>query len=73
MLSVLALLLFGGPVLFNFSLAFAVGIVIVVGTFSSVYVAAALLLYMPPIVRPEVAATAGVGAQPAGPVGEAGD
>src|SRR5450755_1828887 len=40
-------LLFGGPVLFNFSVAILFGIV--VGTFSSTYVAAALLLYLPPI------------------------
>ena len=40
-------LLFGGPVLFNFSAAILFGIV--VGTFSSTYVAAALLLYLPPI------------------------
>ncbi|HEY4276157.1 MAG TPA: protein translocase subunit SecF [Rhizomicrobium sp.] len=42
-------LLFGGPVLFNFSVAILFGIV--VGTFSSTYVAAALLLYLPPIGR----------------------
>jgi preprotein translocase subunit SecF len=40
-------LLFGGPVLLNFSRAILVGIV--VGTFSSTYVAAALLLYLPPV------------------------
>ena len=38
-------LLFGGPVLLNFSRAILFGIV--VGTFSSTYVAAALLLYLP--------------------------
>ncbi|HUO89309.1 MAG TPA: protein translocase subunit SecF [Rhizomicrobium sp.] len=38
-------LLFGGPVLLNFSAAILFGIV--VGTFSSTYVAAALLLYLP--------------------------
>jgi preprotein translocase subunit SecF len=38
-------LLFGGPVLLNFSVAILFGIV--VGTFSSTYVAAALLLYLP--------------------------
>jgi preprotein translocase subunit SecF len=42
-------LLFGGPVLFNFSVAILFGIV--VGTFSSTYVAAALLLYLPPVGR----------------------
>jgi preprotein translocase subunit SecF len=45
-LSVLPLL-FGGPVLHNFSVAILFGIV--VGTFSSTYVAAMLLLYMPAV------------------------
>jgi preprotein translocase subunit SecF len=40
-------LLFGGPVLLNFSRAILLGIL--VGTFSSTYVASALLLYMPPV------------------------
>jgi preprotein translocase subunit SecF len=40
-------LLFGGPVLQNFSIAILFGIV--VGTFSSTYVAAMLLLYMPAV------------------------
>jgi preprotein translocase subunit SecF len=40
-------LLFGGPVLLNFSVAILFGIV--VGTFSSTYVAAALLLYLPSV------------------------
>jgi len=40
-------LLFGGPVLHNFSVAILFGIV--VGTFSSTYVAAMLLLYMPAV------------------------
>jgi preprotein translocase subunit SecF len=40
-------LLFGPPVLENFSRAILIGIV--VGTFSSTYVASALLLYMPPV------------------------
>jgi preprotein translocase SecF subunit len=40
-------LLFGGAVLFNFSIAILFGIV--VGTFSSTYVAAMLLLYMPEV------------------------
>ena len=43
--SILPLLLFGGPSLFDFSAAILFGIVI--GTFSSVYVASALLLYLP--------------------------
>jgi preprotein translocase subunit SecF len=40
-------MLFGGPVLLNFSAAILFGIL--VGTFSSTYVAAALLLYLPPV------------------------
>ena len=40
-------LLFGGPVLENFSIAILFGIV--VGTFSSTYVAAMLLLYLPSV------------------------
>jgi preprotein translocase subunit SecF len=44
-LSMIPLLFFGGPVLFNFSAAILFGIL--VGTFSSTYVAAALLLYLP--------------------------
>jgi preprotein translocase SecF subunit len=40
-------LLFGGPTLLNFSRAILIGIII--GTFSSTYVASALLLYMPPV------------------------
>jgi len=40
-------LLFGGPVLYNFSVAILFGIV--VGTFSSTYVAAMLLIYMPAV------------------------
>jgi preprotein translocase subunit SecF len=40
-------LLFGGPVLHNFSVAILFGIL--VGTFSSTYVAAMLLLYMPAV------------------------
>jgi preprotein translocase subunit SecF len=44
-LSMFPLLFFGGPVLFNFSAAILFGIL--VGTFSSTYVAAALLLYLP--------------------------
>jgi len=44
-ISIVPLLLFGGPSLFDFSAAILFGIV--VGTFSSIYVAAALLLYLP--------------------------
>ena len=49
------LLFFGGPELFGFSAAILFGIL--VGTFSSTYVAAALLLYLPPLagVRDETA------------------
>ncbi len=43
--SLVPLLIFGGPSLFDFSAAILFGIV--VGTFSSVYVAAALLIYLP--------------------------
>jgi preprotein translocase subunit SecF len=44
-ISILPLLIFGGPQLFDFSAPIMFGIV--VGTFSSIYVAAALLLYLP--------------------------
>lgn len=69
LLAVLPLLLFGGSTLFNFSLAVFWGVLI--GTFSSIYVAGALLLYMPPIRRVEAAAEGAVsptgqGAAPAG-------
>jgi preprotein translocase SecF subunit len=47
LLSVLALLLFGGPVLRNFAVALGWGIAI--GTYSSIFVASVLLLYMPPL------------------------
>ncbi len=43
--SLVPILIFGGPTLFDFSAAILFGIV--VGTFSSIYVAAALLLYLP--------------------------
>ncbi len=46
-LTMLPLLFFGGPELFGFSASILFGIV--VGTFSSTYVAAALLLYLPPV------------------------
>ncbi|MGF1592121.1 MAG: protein translocase subunit SecF [Kiloniellaceae bacterium] len=62
LLAVLALLFFGGPVLRNFSLALAWGLV--VGTYSSIFVAAALLLHLPSL-RPAAAAEA-VPAPPAG-------
>lgn len=47
LLAILPLLFFGGAALFNFTLALTFGILL--GTFSSIYVAAALLLYMRPI------------------------
>ena len=46
-LAILPLLLYGGSVLENFTVGMLFGIVI--GTFSSIYVAAALLLYMRPL------------------------
>ncbi|MGQ9366852.1 protein translocase subunit SecF [Azospirillum sp. ST 5-10] len=49
LLAILPLLLFGGSALFNFTLALTFGILL--GTFSSVYVAAALLLHLPAIRR----------------------
>jgi len=49
LVAVLALLLFGGPVLRNFSLAMVWGIV--VGTLSSIFVASALLLQLPSVWR----------------------
>jgi preprotein translocase subunit SecF len=55
LLAVLALLFFGGPVLRNFSLALTWGLV--VGTYSSIFVAAALLLHLPSL-RPAAAAEA---------------
>ncbi len=55
-ISIIPLLIWGGPTLFEFTAAILFGIV--VGTFSSIYVASALLLYLPNIVRNEEAATA---------------
>lgn len=49
LLALLPLVLIGGPTLINFSLALTWGIL--VGTYSSIYVAAAFLLYMPPLRR----------------------
>ncbi len=45
--AILPLFLFGGEALFNFSAAILFGIAI--GTYSSIYVASAILLYLPPI------------------------
>lgn len=47
LVAIVPLVLFGGPALYGFSVAITWGIV--VGTFSSIYVAAALLLYMKPL------------------------
>jgi preprotein translocase subunit SecF len=47
LIALLPLLLIGGQTLVNFSAALTWGIL--VGTYSSIYVAAALLLYMPPL------------------------
>ena len=58
-LAVLPLLLFGGPALLDFSAAILFGIL--VGTFSSTYVAAALLLYLPPVGGGVAEATASLG------------
>lgn len=46
-ISVIPLVIFGGDALYGFSVAILFGVV--VGTYSSIYVASALLLYMPPI------------------------
>jgi preprotein translocase subunit SecF len=43
----LALMIFGGQVLFGFAAAFVFGILI--GTYSSIFVASALLLYTPSV------------------------
>ncbi len=51
LLALLPLVLMGGSTLFNFSAALTWGIL--VGTYSSIYVAAALLLYMTPLKRVE--------------------
>jgi preprotein translocase subunit SecF len=49
-ISIIPLLIFGGPALFEFTAAILFGII--VGTFSSTYVAAALLLYLPAVHGP---------------------
>jgi preprotein translocase subunit SecF len=53
-IAILPLLIFGGSTLANFTWALTFGII--VGTFSSIYVAAAILLYLPPIRRTDPAA-----------------
>ncbi len=49
LVAILPLLFLGGPTLINFSAALTWGIF--VGTYSSIYVAASMLLYMPPLRR----------------------
>lgn len=49
LLALVPLLIYGGDTLFNFSLAMTWGIL--VGTFSSIFVAATMLLYMPAVGR----------------------
>ncbi len=73
MLAVLALLFLGGPVLRNFSLALAWGLII--GTYSSIFVASALLLHLPSLRRSEEAteteeSVKTAGAAPLRPSGE---
>lgn len=46
-MALIPLVLFGGPTLLNFSLALTFGVLL--GTFSSIYVASAFLLYMKPL------------------------
>ena len=58
LLALLPLVLMGGPTLINFSGALTWGIL--VGTYSSIYVAAALLIYMPPLRRVEAVKGLGV-------------
>jgi preprotein translocase SecF subunit len=61
-ISIIPLLLFGGPTLFDFTASILFGII--VGTFSSVYVASALLLYLPQVAgREEPAPVSGRRAQ----------
>jgi preprotein translocase subunit SecF len=57
-ITILPLLLFGGPTLFDFTAAILFGIV--VGTYSSIYVAGALLLYLPQVAGREETADATV-------------
>ena len=60
-ISIVPLLIFGGPALFEFTAAILFGIV--VGTFSSTYVAAALLLYLPAVHGPRAGEEAAAPAQ----------
>jgi preprotein translocase SecF subunit len=65
LLAVLALLTFGGPVLRGFSIAMAIGIL--VGTYSSVYVAAPILLWIESVVN----GRSGAAREPSRPSGPA--
>jgi preprotein translocase subunit SecF len=56
LVALLPLVFMGGPALINFSLALTWGIL--VGTYSSIYVAASMLLYMPPLRRMDIALAA---------------
>jgi preprotein translocase subunit SecF len=49
LIAILPLLIYGGEALYNFTLAMTWGIF--VGTYSSIFVAACLLLYLPPLAR----------------------
>lgn len=62
MLSVIPLVLFGGETLFGFSVAILFGVII--GTYSSIYVASAILLYLPPIGTMEKAPPSATTASP---------
>ena len=64
-LSVIPLVLFGGDALYGFSVAILFGVVL--GTYSSIYVASALLLLMPPIGSMEKAAPPAAEGRPARP------
>ena len=61
-ISIVPLLVWGGPTLFDFTAAILFGIV--VGTFSSIYVAAALLIYLPQITANREEPAAGAEARP---------
>jgi len=56
LLALLPLVFMGGPTLLSFSMALSWGIL--VGTYSSIYVAAALLIYFPPLRRLEISKAA---------------
>jgi preprotein translocase subunit SecF len=59
-LATLSLLVFGGGSIFDFSLAFLVGII--TGTYSSIYIASALVLWWHKGERPKMGITASTGA-----------